>query len=70
MIGFDNPSKGLDLINNSTDLPPPMRFLHPDCKEYSKKYGTHGNPAPFSFFYMYIDTLKLCIYIFTNTHSL
>lgn len=43
MIGFDNPSKGLDLTNNSTDLPPPMRFLHPDCKSYQKEHGDEAN---------------------------
>jgi hypothetical protein len=43
IMGFDNPSKGLDTMNNSTDLPPPLRFLHPDCKSYAAKHGDEAN---------------------------
>lgn len=39
MLGLDNPSNGLELMNNSTSLPPPLRFLHPDCKTYKAKHG-------------------------------
>jgi hypothetical protein len=39
ILGLDNPSNGLPLMDNSTSLPELLRFLHPDCKEYSKKHG-------------------------------
>ena len=39
MLGLDNPSTGMDLMNNSTSLPPSLRFLHPDCKAYKAKHG-------------------------------
>jgi len=39
MAGFDNPTmlSGLPTMDNSTTLPPLLRFLHPDCKGYAAK---------------------------------
>jgi hypothetical protein len=38
-FGLDNPSTGLPTMDNSSTLPPPMRFLHPDCKTYAAQHG-------------------------------
>ena len=43
MFGMDSPAAQLETMNNSTQLPEPLRFLHPDCKEYAKKHGDDAN---------------------------
>eukprot|EP00614_Pseudopedinella_elastica_P012642 CAMPEP_0172590952 /NCGR_PEP_ID=MMETSP1068-20121228/9657_1 /TAXON_ID=35684 /ORGANISM="Pseudopedinella elastica, Strain CCMP716" /LENGTH=674 /DNA_ID=CAMNT_0013387151 /DNA_START=99 /DNA_END=2123 /DNA_ORIENTATION=+ len=43
MLGVDGTHKGFKLEDNSTSLPPPMRFLHPDCRAYQKTHGEEAN---------------------------
>lgn len=43
-VGVDNPSAGLATMDNSSSLPEPLRFLHPDCKAYAAKHGTTPPP--------------------------
>lgn len=31
--------QGLATTDNSTSLPKPLRFLHPDCRDYAAKHG-------------------------------
>jgi hypothetical protein len=39
MAGLDNPTMlaGVPTMDNSSSLPPLLRFLHPDCKAYAAK---------------------------------
>ena len=42
-LSLHKPEAGLALQDNSTELKPLLRFLHPDCKSYAAKHGEEAN---------------------------